>query len=377
MQLNPNVGAYHLWLGRAYGRKAETVNLVTAFVLARKVVREFERANELDPGDWSARRDLADFYVQAPMVVGGGEYKAQRLANQHSKQGRRGSKPHSRHDRRAQKGPAEAERQYKIAIQRSGGAAGPWLELARFYRDGTRWDEFDDAVRQALSSPEKDLRRSVRHRGTAWRRRPYAAASRRSAPALLERARPMSMPTPFAHTTCWGSAGTVGRPPGSHRRIPLLARAGQRLSSGARRSSPPRRMIFQARYAHCLGHARGSKLMRVSQLREVLLSLAATALLAFSLPCLAEPVPFSRALDLALQHSGMMAVSAANQRKAVDLYEQARAAYLPTIIFGSGLGYSTGIPPSLEGSAPSIFNIVSQQVAVELRPARLRARRPQ
>lgn len=101
--------------------------------------------------------------------------------------------------------------------------------------------------------------------------------------------------------------------------------------------------------------------MRVSQLKEVLLSLVASALLACSLPCLGEPVPFSQAVDLALQHSGMMAVSAANQRKAVDLYEQARAAYLPTITFGSGLGYSIGIPPSLEGSAPSLFNIVSQQ----------------
>ena len=103
------------------------------------------------------------------------------------------------------------------------------------------------------------------------------------------------------------------------------------------------------------------KLMRVSRLKELLLSLVATALLACSLPCAGEAVPFSRAIDLALQHSGMMAVSAANQRKASDLYEQARAAYLPTITFGSGLGYSIGIPPSLEGSAPSLFNIVSQQ----------------
>jgi tetratricopeptide (TPR) repeat protein len=49
----------------------------------------------------------------------------------------------------------EAERQYKIAIRESGGAAGPWLELARFYRGRTRWNEFDDAVQHALSSPKK------------------------------------------------------------------------------------------------------------------------------------------------------------------------------------------------------------------------------
>jgi tetratricopeptide (TPR) repeat protein len=155
VQLNPDVGSYHLWLGRAYGRKAETVVLVTAFMLARKVVKEFERANALDPDDWSARRDLADFYVQAPVVVGGGEYKAQRLANRTQSRDAAGASLIRAMAAFNKKDMAEAERQYKIAIQRSGGAAGPWLELARFYRDGARWNEFDDAVQHALSSPKK------------------------------------------------------------------------------------------------------------------------------------------------------------------------------------------------------------------------------
>ena len=83
--------------------------------------------------------------------------------------------------------------------------------------------------------------------------------------------------------------------------------------------------------------------------------------MAFGLSCPAEPVPFCKALDLALQHSGLLAISAANQRKARDVYEAARAVFLPSIVFGSGLGYTAGIPPSLEGTAPSIFNITSQQ----------------
>jgi len=101
--------------------------------------------------------------------------------------------------------------------------------------------------------------------------------------------------------------------------------------------------------------------MKVSHLRKARLSLALTALLAFSLPCMAEPVPFYKALDLALEHSGLLVISAANQQKARDTYQQARAAYLPTIVFGSGLGYSAGIPPSLAGNAPSLFNVASQQ----------------
>ena len=102
--------------------------------------------------------------------------------------------------------------------------------------------------------------------------------------------------------------------------------------------------------------AHRARLQRLS-----LFLLAAAVLLAFSVPCQAEPLAFSKAIELALQHSGLLAASAASQRKARDLYEQARAAYLPTIVFGSGLGYSAGIPPSLEGSAPSIFNVTSQQ----------------
>lgn len=182
VQLNPGVSSYHLWLGRAYGRKAETVNFVTAFMLARKVVKEFERANELDPGDWNARRDLADFYVQAPMVVGGGEYKAQRLANRTQSKDAVGASLIRAMAALNKKDLAEAERQYKIAIQRSNEAAGPWLELARFYRDGARWDEFDDAVRHVLNSPKitsEDLFEAGELLGNTGRMLPQAAAELR------------------------------------------------------------------------------------------------------------------------------------------------------------------------------------------------------
>jgi len=156
VQLQPEASAYHLWLGRAYGRKAETVNLAYAFVLARRVAREFERANQLDGDNWSARRDLADFYIQAPAVVGGGEYKAERLANATQTRDPAGASIIRAMIAQRKKDTAEAERQYKTAIRQSGGAAGPWLDLARLYRDGNRWDQFEDAVRHALSSPSKN-----------------------------------------------------------------------------------------------------------------------------------------------------------------------------------------------------------------------------
>lgn len=155
VQLNPRVASYHLWLGRAYGRKAEQVNVVTAFILARKVAREFERAYQLDPGNWPIRRDLAEFYTLAPALVGGGEYKAVQLADS-----AQNTDPAAASLIRAmiaskRKDWKEAERQLKAAVDSSGGAAGPWLELARLYRDGQRWPEFSQAVNDALNSPKR------------------------------------------------------------------------------------------------------------------------------------------------------------------------------------------------------------------------------
>ena len=57
---------YELWLGRIYGEKASRVGFLSAAGLAKKVRTSFERAVQLDPKNWEARVDLAEFYLQAP-----------------------------------------------------------------------------------------------------------------------------------------------------------------------------------------------------------------------------------------------------------------------------------------------------------------------
>ncbi|MGB9606828.1 MAG: tetratricopeptide repeat protein, partial [Bryobacteraceae bacterium] len=66
---NPN---YHLWLGRAYGKRAETSSFLTAPGLARKAREEFEKAVQLDPNNLEALNDLFEYYLQAPGFLGGG-----------------------------------------------------------------------------------------------------------------------------------------------------------------------------------------------------------------------------------------------------------------------------------------------------------------
>jgi outer membrane protein TolC len=68
------------------------------------------------------------------------------------------------------------------------------------------------------------------------------------------------------------------------------------------------------------------------------------------------PIPFRNAVDLALQHSGVMGIAAINQWRAEAAYKELRNNYFPQVVIGSGLGYTYGFPLTLEGAAPSLAN---------------------
>lgn len=153
VSLQPSSSDYHLWLGRTYGEKADASNFFTAAGLAKKVRGEFERAVQLDPNSVSARVDLAEFYLEAPGIVGGGQDKARAQADAvarlnperaHWIQGRLAEK---------NKDPATAEREYKAAIEASQGAGNAWLNLASFYRKSGRFDDMHAALKKAAAAP--------------------------------------------------------------------------------------------------------------------------------------------------------------------------------------------------------------------------------
>ena len=74
----------------------------------------------------------------------------------------------------------------------------------------------------------------------------------------------------------------------------------------------------------------------------------------------AEPVPLKKAVELALQHSTLSAIADADQKHALEGYRELHDNYIPQVTVGSGLGKSWGYPLSLEGSAPSLFNVTAQ-----------------
>lgn len=73
-QLSPDCSESHFWLARSYGMKAD---MDRSFWLARKAKQEYQRAIQIDPDNLAARRDLMEFYLQAPWVLGGSKDKAQ------------------------------------------------------------------------------------------------------------------------------------------------------------------------------------------------------------------------------------------------------------------------------------------------------------
>src|SRR5713226_5665393 len=81
VSLAPENSQFHLWLGRIYGEKADRSGFMTAAGLAGRVRNEFETAVRLTPNSVDARSDLAEFYLEAPGIVGGGRDKAEQQAN--------------------------------------------------------------------------------------------------------------------------------------------------------------------------------------------------------------------------------------------------------------------------------------------------------
>jgi outer membrane protein TolC len=73
------------------------------------------------------------------------------------------------------------------------------------------------------------------------------------------------------------------------------------------------------------------------------------------------PVPFRRVVELALKNSAATGIGNADVQRARFAYLQSRDLFLPQVTFGSGLAFSYGFPLSLEGSAPSIFSVNTQQ----------------
>jgi len=152
ISLDPQNSSYHLWLGRAQGRKAENANPFAAFGLARKVKTEFERAVALDANNLAARADLSEYYLEAPGFLGGDKNKAKLQADyiaQHDLA--LAGYIYARVEEK--QGNGKAEEKYKQAIAAGENSSRYWMELAHFYRRTGKLNDMEAAVSQAIAVP--------------------------------------------------------------------------------------------------------------------------------------------------------------------------------------------------------------------------------
>lgn len=153
VSLDPGNSNYHLWLGRSYGEKADHVGPFSAASLARKLRKQLETAVQLNPANVDARVDLAEFYTEAPGILGGGDDKVRGQAEALAKLAP--AKAHYVLGRLAekQKDFAIAQKEYEAAIAASNGNAQDWLNLAVFCKHQSRWNDMEQAVQKVATAP--------------------------------------------------------------------------------------------------------------------------------------------------------------------------------------------------------------------------------
>ena len=145
----PRNSLYHLWLGRAFGRRAETSSPFTAPMYASKTRQAFEKSVELDGANKEALNDLFEYYLEAPGFLGGGFDKARDLSARIAKLDP--VEGHYAQFRLAEKRKdfAGAEQQLRRAAELAPRQVGRLVDLAKFLARQGRIQESEQTFEQA------------------------------------------------------------------------------------------------------------------------------------------------------------------------------------------------------------------------------------
>jgi tetratricopeptide (TPR) repeat protein len=144
------------WLGRAYGRRAETANPFSAPGLASKSRQMLETSVRLDPASHEAAGDLLDYYLDAPGFLGGGLDKAETLARQIGQ-----SDPAEEHYAQSvidehRKDYAGAEQQLRRALELAPRQVSRFVSLAKYLARHGKLKESDALFGQAERMAPQD-----------------------------------------------------------------------------------------------------------------------------------------------------------------------------------------------------------------------------
>jgi tetratricopeptide (TPR) repeat protein len=156
IQLDPKSSLYRQWLGRAYSEKAERERSLS---LARKTKKEFQSAVQLDPSNISARRDLAEYDMDAPWIAGGDKDDARRQVEAISALDPvEGSLTRAQYVFHVEKKPAQAEEIYRQLLQQKPRRIQPYFEIAHFFQGRGRAADLELAIQGATAIDALDQR---------------------------------------------------------------------------------------------------------------------------------------------------------------------------------------------------------------------------
>ncbi len=147
--LAPSSSEYELWLGRAWGRRAETSGWLMAGVHASRARQCFEKAVALDPHYNEAKNDLFSFYLAAPGFLGGGIEKAEAIAKSIANERPPESNFEEAQIAEHRKDYVAAEAHLRRAVELAPTEAGRIVDLARFVARRGRLAESDALFEQA------------------------------------------------------------------------------------------------------------------------------------------------------------------------------------------------------------------------------------
>lgn len=146
---DPSNAGYYDWLGRAYGRRAETSSFLTALSHAARTRENFEKAVTIDPVNLEALSDLFEYYLEAPRALGGGMDKAEAIAARIGQLDKAEfeCKLAAVAEKREQHQLAEQHLRRAVAIEP--GQIGRIIDLGEFLTRYGRYEECDELFRIA------------------------------------------------------------------------------------------------------------------------------------------------------------------------------------------------------------------------------------
>ena len=154
----PTNARYWDWLGKAYGRRAESGSFFKAMGRAKKCVHAFERAVEIDGDNLEGLVDLFQYYLNAPGFLGGGVDKAEALLGRIGELNQAEKEFALAELAKKKKEYAAAEAHLRKAISLEADEVGRVLDLAQFLAERKRFDESDrlfaEAEARAAGAPK-------------------------------------------------------------------------------------------------------------------------------------------------------------------------------------------------------------------------------